>query len=280
MKKKIFALLIVGILSCGTLTFTACTTSDNMTSSTGEQETVKEYVAESEIPNVFSNPEEYKGKYIKLTGQIFNGLEVDGDYAAYQAWHNFEDSDQDFVVLTDNSTLKQNSYISVDGEISDVFEGENMLGATITCPLINADSVEEMSYVDAVVPTISSLEPTDAAQVQHDIELKVDKIEFAEKETRVYFTETNNSDYKFSLYTYSMNVVQNGKQFEQDYTSDSIYSGNYPELSSDLMPGASSSGIVVFPALDNSMDFQITAEGSSDNYEIEFDPFIFEIKAE
>lgn len=170
--------------------------------------------------------------------------------------------------------MVSDSYISIDGKIDGVFEGQNIMGGDISCPLISADSVKEMSYIDAVVPTLTTITPEDATQKQHDIELKVDKIEFAEKETRIYFTETNNSDY-----TFSMNIVQNGKQFEQDSTADSIYDGDYPELVSDLMPGASSSGIVVFPALDSLVDFKIIAEGSSDNYDIDLKPFIFEIKA-
>ena len=74
-------------------------------------------------------------------------------------------------------------------------------------------------------------------------------------------------------------LVQNGQQIEQEYTN-SIYEGDYPELSSDILPNASSSGILVFPAMDSTASFQLYAEGMSDNYDLDFSPFTIDISAQ
>lgn len=60
----------------------------------------------------------------------------------------------------------------------------------------------------------------------------------------------------------------------------SIYEGDYEQLSDNLLPGASSSGILVFPAMDSSVGFQIHAEGMSDNYEQQFEPFVIDVSAQ
>ena len=51
---------------------------------------------------------------------------------------------------------------------------------------------------------------------------------------------------------------------------------NLPEISSDILPGASSSGVICFDALDPS-SLQLYIEGSSDNWEMELSPFTFDL---
>lgn len=276
MKKKIVTILLALCLSaigCG-----------NDTSEPVAKEESKKpvYLEESEIANLFSNPDEYKGKYVKLSGRIFNGPEKDEDYVAYQAWHDMQNSDNSFIFGMENpdETYSTDDYVIIDGEITGTFEGENMLGGTIICPMINAVNVEKQDYIEAVVPTITEISPENAISEQNGITLKVDKIEFAEKETRVYLTETNASADKFSMWIYNIKILQNGQQIEQDMSSSSSYEGDYAELASDILPNASSSGVLVFPTMDSSASFQIYAEGSSDNYEIEFQPFVIDITAQ
>ncbi len=278
MKKKLAALLLVGTMVFSVM---ACTSDSSNESTEISQEKSEKpvYLEETEISDLFSNPENFKGKYVKLSGKIFNGPDKEENYVAYQAWHDIQNSDKDFVFGMENpeEELSQGDYVIVDGVISGAFEGENIMGGTISCPMINAVSIERQSYMDAVVPTISEIVPENAMSEQNGIVLKVDKVEFAEKETRIYLTESNSSADKFSMWVYSIKIVQNGQQIEQDFTSSSSYEGNYAELSTDILPNASSSGVLVFPAMDSSAGFQIYAEGSSDNYELDFQPFTIDI---
>lgn len=278
MKRKMVTILLA---LCLTFSLGACggtETTEEPKQKTAQKEEIV-YLEETEISNLFSNPDEYKGKYVKLSGRIFNGPDTDENYVAYQAWHDIQNSDKDFIFGMENPTeeLVMDDYVIIDGKITGTFEGENAFGGTITCPVIDAISIKKQSYMEAVVPTVSEIVPENAVAEQNGITLKVDKIEFAEKETRIYLTETNASSDKFSMYTFDIKIVQNGQQIEQDASSNSTYEGDYAELSYDILPNASSSGVLVFPAMDSSAGFQIYAEGSSDNYEIEFQPFTIDI---
>ena len=217
-----------------------------------------------------------------MTGQIFVAPEQDEDGIMLQAWHDPQNSQNNFVVWVEgtNNTFEINDFISVDGEITGEIEGENVFGETVSAPMIDADSIEIQSYMDAVAPTTSEITPENASVEQYGITITVDKVEFAENETRIYMTESNASENTFNLYTYMIGIVQNGKQIEQDMSSMSVYEGDYEQLSDNLLPGASSSGILVFPAMDSSVGFQIHAEGMSDNYEQQFEPFVIDVSAQ
>ena len=264
--------LVFSVLACGE------SQKEETTITTSE----KEYVSESEISNVFVNPNDYKGKYVEMTGQIFVAPEQDEDGIMLQAWHDPQNSQNNFVVWVEgtNNTFEINDFISVDGEITGEIEGENVFGETVSAPMIDADSIEIQSYMDAVAPTTSEITPENASVEQYGITITIDKVEFAENETRIYMTESNASENTFNLYTYMIGIVQNGKQIEQDMSSMSVYEGDYEQLSDNLLPGASSSGILVFPAMDSSVGFQIHAEGMSDNYEQQFEPFVIDVSAQ
>lgn len=275
MKTKSIALLLIGCLSFSMI---ACSEKE-----TPKTEVVKEekiYLTETEIPTLFADPDSCKDKYVKLNGRVFTAPEQDKNGIVLQAWHDPENASNNFIIYVNGTDgeFKQDDYISVDGKIIGEFSGENMFGGTVTAPMIQADTIEVQSYMDAVVPTLSEITPKDAISEQNGISLKVDKVEFAEKETRVYLTESNSSNAKFSMWTYNIMIIQNGKQIEQDGTSMSSYAGDYEQLASDILPNASSSGVLVFPPMDSSASFQLYAEGSSDNYELKFEPFTIDIK--
>ena len=279
MKKRFLAAFLVVVMA---LSLTACGSSDSeKKEESPKKSSKKEYVPEDKINSVFSNPDKFEGKYIKLTGQIFYGPEKEDNISAYQAWYDTVTSSKDFIFgIEGGDTFSFEDYVIVDGEIQGGYTGENLMGGEVTCPVINAISVKKITYIEAVVPTIKEITPENAVVEQNGISMKVDKIEFAEKETRVYITESSSAADKFSMYSYDIKIIQNGQQIEQDTNSMSPYEGNYPKLSDDILPNASTSGILVFPAIDNSADFQIYAEGYSDNFELTFSPFTIDIAAQ
>lgn len=276
--KRMLSMLLAACLCCGLLA--GCGGKEKNSGDTSEKSDKKEYVADNEIANVFSDPEKYEGKYIRLSGKIFNGPDKEENYAAYQAWHDITNSQNDFIFGLEDDSFAVDEYVMVDGVITGTFEGENVMGGTVSCPMIHADSVEKLSYMETVVPTLKEITLENAVSEQNGISIKVDKVEFAEEETRIYVTESNGSADKFNMYIYDIKIVQNGQQIEQNVSSQSIYEGEYEQLSSDILPNASSSGILVFPAIDSSAGFQIYAEGSSDNWELDFAPFTIDIAAQ
>lgn len=277
MKKKLAILALSLCMSCSLI---ACgdtsASSDSSTESTKEEEKV--YIEESDLQALFTNPDDFKGKYVKLTGQIFTEPEVQGGETALQVYADPENVSNNFIVkYTGGNTFASQDYVSIDGKIAGTFTGENMLGATLEVPLIESDSVEPMSYIDAVVPTITEFTPENAAAEQTGINIKVDKIEYAETETRIYMTVTNNSSDNFNFSSYSTKLIQNGQQIDLDSASMTSYYAELPEFSDSILPGIASSGVLVFPAMDSSASFQVYAEGYSDNWDISLEPFIIDV---
>ena len=105
---------------------------------------------------------------------------------------------------------------------------------------------------------------------QNGVDIQVTKVEFNSIETRFYVTVTNNSSEAFNVWTSDAKVVQGGQQYEETYNMDA----DYPVLSTSLLPGATSSGAIVFPVVSQS-EMQLHIEGASDDWETDFQPFEF-----
>ncbi len=256
----------------------ACGSSSSGTKGTesAETEEEKEYVSTEDLANVFSDPDAYKGKYIVVTGKVSNKIESSGNSdVAYQAYYDTENYEDDFVVYCPaDINLSDGEYIEADGKIMGAQKFETYLGVERKVLCIQADSVTEKSYTDVVVPTIAEIAPTDAIAEQNGISIQVDKVEFAETETRVWITETNNSSDGVDIYPSQAKIIQNGTQYEYNWDSSTRYEIEAEEPADELLPGASSSGLIVFPAIDPSQEFQLYFENCySDNYDIHFDSF-------
>lgn len=265
MQKKI---LMGFILMISLLTLTSCGTKNQSTKTKK-----KEYVKESSYNSVFSDPEKYKGKYIRLSGKIFN-VDTNDDITAMQVWYDTKNSDKDFLFTTKpTSNFENDDYVKIEGEIIGTFEGENNFGNKITSPQIKATKVEKSSYKDVVHPTVAE-KTVNISKKQHGVTFTITKIEYAEEETRVYTVVKNNSKYKVSVYPFSAKAVQDGKQIKQE----SNYEGNYKEIDGEILPGVKDEGILCFGKMNPNKSVSIIQEASSDNYEIEMKNFEIKIK--
>ena len=257
MKQKICGLLAMLLLLSGCGSSTPTDTSP---------------MSEDEITQMYSDPDSFKGRTLELYGRVFNEPEYDDDGVYFQMWGDPENGERNTIVACKDTSLKlqDDDYVHISGSVSGKHEGENALGSKITAPAIVADSVEVVTYQEACAPTLYTATVQTAAQTQCGYTVSVDSVELAEKETRVAVTVTNNGAAAFSIYDSSAKIVQNGKQFEREYNSYA----DYPELQSDLMVGASTTGIITFPALEKA-DFDITLTGSSDDWDESIAPFTF-----
>ena len=192
----------------------------------------KEYVKESQIGSVFTNPDQYTDKYIKIKGQVFNVEEDNGTYAL-QVWYDVKNYDKNFIVLTDKK-FENEDYISVDGWITGEFTGENIVGGEVSCPQIQAVSVEESSYKDIAAPTVKEIIVNKTSE-QHGVKVTVEKVEFAEEETRVYVKAENNSSDTVNIYAFDAEAIQDGKQIG---LSDEAYAARYDELEDTISAGS------------------------------------------
>lgn len=272
MKKKLLTLLVIGTMSlsmtaCGSSSDSANNASTN-TSSAPEQE--KEVV---DISSVTSDPDACKGKYVTFYGIVSQTDESDDQYF-YQV---YTDTDYNNSVLVYapkdlvSDTISNDDFINVIAKVDGAYSGQTVMGVDTTWAKLTAENIEKSSYTDTFGKAHTAWDFQDQVIEQQGINVAVTKVEFADNETRIYVTATNNSEDTVNLWSSSAKIIQNGQQYEQTYGN---YLADYPELSSDILPGASSSGILCFDALEAS-EFQFYLEGSSDNWEIDLEPFTF-----
>ena len=234
-------------------------------------------LTDAEFDQMMTAPAKFKGRAVEFYAQVFVEPEKDEDGTYLQAYADPNNYGKNVIIgLNDPSfAVKSEDYIHVEGVVKDEFKGENMMGGTVLAPAIMADSIEVVDYVTAVSPAIKTVEVNEI-QDQNGYKITLEKVEFAETETRAYVSIENGTKANASFYTFNTKIVQGSKQFEQETN----FNANYEEPQSDLLPGVKTEGIISFGAIDPAAgDLSIIAEGSTDNYELSFAPFEFIVSA-
>lgn len=239
----------------------------------------REYVDDSQIDALFTNPDDFEGKWVKLPGKVLNNSEKDGDTTALQAFYDMTTYDRSYIVYaqTDES-FSGDDYILVDGRVDGSYTGTNAFGGDVTVPLIKDATITKSDYMTVVAPATATVEPA-ASVTENDVTFTCDKVEYAHIETRVYLTVSNNSATGVGFGIYSIRLISNGQQIEQDDAAGSAYNGNYPQLSYDISAGASTSGIVVFPAMEPGAMQVVAPDIYSDDFMTQFEDVTLDIPA-
>ena len=238
----------------------------------------KGFVTEEEFDKMYSNPKDYRGYEVEFTAQVFVEPERDDTTVYLQVYAKPEDYEQNVIVYFEESdfNIKTDDYVKISGIVEDEFEGENLMGGTIIAPLIKATSVEVVDYITAVAPTLKEV-IVDETITQHGMEVTLQKIEFAENETRAYVKVKNNTDGTVYFSEYDAKLLTGSSQFETEY----IYESGLPEIPYDILAGVEAEGVLMFPELDLETDsITLHAEGYSDDYMLDFQPFVFEVEIE
>lgn len=268
-------LAIVGLIICGIELLGIVWMIMSSASSMGDSPTEVDelvYVEQTEIENVYASPDDYKGKYITLTGKIHTEPVVEDGILYFQIYADPVNLSKDTVIkYLGTESFTEGEYVKIDGKILGEREYENVLGGEIERMLIETENITKSNYIECCSPTIKEIK-ADKTVEQHGYSVTVDKIEFAENETRVYLTVENNGSSNFSVYAFNMKMVQDKKQYEYVYDPKS----DYEELQTDLLPDTVTSGIVVFPAMNPEKSLKLICEPSCYDWEVELENYIFE----
>lgn len=271
--------ILIGVLAFGLL---AGCSSNNTTSSTGEKETKKQVVetaktdtvlSKEEFAKMYSDPKKYKGSKVQFYGKVFVDPQKDDKGTYLQVYADNDPQRNTIVAIKDpNLDVKNNDIVLVTGTVKDQFEGKNALGGTVTGPTIIADKITKSDYATAFAPALKTVNVNKKID-QNGYVLDISKIEIAENETRVYVDITNNSKNTIHFYDFKSKLIINNQQLEPSNNFDA----NYPKVQTDILSGVTSQGIIIFPKVPQSGSLKVYLEGSSDNYELNFQPFIFDI---
>lgn len=206
-----------------------------------------------------SDPDAHKGANVDFVGRVFS-VERDKDGVYLQVWQDPENSENNTIVGYEDSGFRvaEDDYVRVTGTVKGAYKGENAFGAELTVPAIVADTLRVVPATAAAPPALSTYGK--ATYTQEGITVTIRKVEFAESETRVFVTVHNASGYNASVYDSSMKAVQRGRQYDPTFST-----ADYPEISTDLLAGASTSGVVVFPKMNPNANLKLVVEVNSDD---------------
>lgn len=225
---------------------------------------------------VYTNADQYLGHYVNVQGKVFQNLGDNGEAKGVQVWIDPNNCEQNLMIhYTTDESFKDGDYIICTGYIKEIHTYTNTYGTELSVPLIYSTDLRSASYIEVMSPTVSTITPENLTYEKYGYSITVDKIEFADNETRLYLTTTNNGNATMYIDTYSSVIVQNEKQ----YKSVTNYEANYEEVPYNLSKGTSMSGIVAFPAIGDS-GFEYVLEIHSDNFDERFQKVTFKIGKE
>lgn len=275
-------LMILFCLIVATVTLGAC--GDNESSSSNSENAkktedikTKGKLKEEDYEKLYSDPKKYKGYELEITGKVFAEPEKDEKGTYIQLWADPENAEKNTLVAINDPKfkIKTDDYVKVEGIIKDEFEGENAFGGTITAPIVLAKNIEVVDYLTAVSPTLKEVKVNKEID-QYGIKVTLNKIEIAENQTRVYIKIKNDTKEKASFYPGSAKLIVGNKQLEEEYI-DSETTG-LQEIQNEMLPNIETEGVIVYPEIDlGEKQIKLNAEVSSENYDLEFKPYTFDI---
>ena len=210
---------------------------------------------------VYTNAKSYKGYHINIKGKVFQVMSDNGNVKGIQVWLDPDTCEQNLMIYYNtNVDVKQGDYIICSGYIDSVTEYKNAYDAKLFAPLVISSDLKKSTYMEVMAPATETIAVKNIKQEKYGYSVLFEKVEFSEKETRVYVTAKN--DGKETLYFDADGAVilQDGKQ----YNAESNFDANYDEIPYEIVKGATSSGIIVFPKI-NTKDFDLTIDVHSEN---------------
>ncbi|WP_214748959.1 MULTISPECIES: DUF4352 domain-containing protein [unclassified Exiguobacterium] len=276
-KSMILVSLIVVTVMLGACNDNKSSTSESEDVKKTESVKTKGKLKKEDYEKLYSDPKKYKGFELEITGKVFAEPEKDEKGTYIQVWADPEKSEKNTLVAIDDPKfkIKTDDYVKIDGVIKDEFKGENAFGGTVTAPIVLAKHIEVVSYLTAVSPTLKDLQ-VDKEINQSGIKMTLKNIEIAENQTRVYVKIKNDTKEKVSFYPGSAKLIVGNKQLEEEYV-DSETTG-LQEIQNEILPSIETEGVIVYPAIDLSeTQIKLNAEISSENYDLEIKPYIFDV---
>lgn len=211
---------------------------------------------------LYSSPEDYIGKSVDMNFVLSDSPEYDKKKDGYFAFGNTSGDNYSSLKFTEeqfkNSSLNAGDSINIKGVIeTDLSDDEGRV-----YPRIVVSEVKKVAFDQAMKPALYSYKGTESKTLQ-DVTMKLDKVEFAKEETRVYLTITNNS--KVPLTTaWVRPLVVDGQEITGSNTSD-VYFYNHDNQDEErdplkISPGKTATLLTYYPEIDYKKASEITLD--------------------
>lgn len=223
---------------------------------------------------VQSDPDKYKSDAVDIVGKIFEDPQYSNPATAYQVYLDPTNYAEPVIVgVRGTPKFKNGDYVHIKGILKGSFTGQNALGGTVVDPVILGTSVTAVSAMDVLVPTLAVSGPSKYL-AQNKLTLRVDKVEYAAQETRVYIRAINQSGTNVSFSNFEATLVQGTHQLAQK----DDFQMNYPTFPSPMASGVVATEILTFgPANLKGGPLTFRLSASSDDYTMNWNDFVFQI---
>ena len=260
MFKKIKVLFIIFIISILALTGCGANNSRNTTP-----------LSKAEFNQLYSDSSKYEGRRVDFFARIFNEPEKDDKGIYLRAYANDDHSKITIISFNDTQlSVKNGDIINVTGTVGKA--GKKAPGAALTTPSILASEIGKYDYAPAFRPAIKTIRVSKEIN-QNGYILTLNKVEVAEKETRLYININNTTKNKVRFYSSKTNITQGNKRFKGLINLDE----KVPEIDNDILPGLAKDGVLILePVQANGENLKVIFEGAWGNYDLNFTRFTFD----
>ncbi|MBU9712758.1 DUF4352 domain-containing protein [Evansella tamaricis] len=234
---------------------------------------IGEQLPEGEFLQLFENWEDYLGVEVEFVGRVAGEEYSLND--ALQVWTNLEKSSETVIITgEDLANWNNGDLIKVHGFVKNGAQ-RDVNGTKIVIPILEVMSMEEISYQDAMAPTLFSI-PMEQTIEQENLLIEVVEMEVAAEETRLHINVFNDTYDLASIWQFSAQLKQAENTFDINIPHREA---GYPLLQSDIAPGKTTSGVIVFEPIDyDAGQATFIIEGELNDITISMDPFVFDLE--
>jgi hypothetical protein len=210
----------------------------------------KSFLTDADAPRYYSNPNGFVNNLVDFKGKVFTFPEsgIDGVYAL-QMYQGGDRDRNTIVFYASPIQLSIDDCVRVIGASQQETSYKNMFGASRSASTINADSVAKIDCSGAINPS-ENVVVVEKTQKYGGMQVTLHKVEFSEKNTRVYLTVGNNDPSEdVTFYDSNAKAIQGNTQFATIYS----FEPTYPKIEPAIPPGAAGNGVVLFEPLDSTL---------------------------
>jgi hypothetical protein len=194
---------------------------------------------------LFANPDNYLGSTIDVTGKVANFPEV----GLLQMYIEGDVRHDAVVHYNASYVFVEDDCVKVTGIVEEQFYGTNAFSATRVVPSISARTIDKIDCNQAINPAVKTV-VLEKSQIKGGIKVVFHKVEFSDKNTRVYLTVENlNPKVGITFYDSDAKAIQGNRQYATAYSFDV----DYPSIKSDIPQGIREDGVVLFDPLNYKM---------------------------
>jgi len=217
-------------------------------------------LSNSEFDVVFSDPDQYKGRWAKISGEIIQIIKDSDEISYVITTSSSADLSKRVWLTTSNSNLdlqEDHCYVTEGKIIGGIDFTLYLTGATSVIPAIELEKYKEISCLDAKFPAIKSIK-VDQTQTKQNMKVTVKTIDIADEHTRVFVQVENlgNPD-QFYFYGSESIIIQDKKQFREKY----LFGVTYDDVESSIPEGVIESGYIILDPIEQK-SFKLILKGS------------------